>query len=255
MSEETCVNLKSGIYKITNLTNNKTYIGQSKNIKQRLTGHFNKLKRNCHNNIYLQRSFNKYGIDNFKTDILCYCELLELSNNESLYIKKYNSFNKKFGYNLTEDCNRHVIKTRKLIGLKNKEVLLKNNIVKKENAKKVNQYSLDGSFIKTWKSSDEIKNFYKLSVGNLNTYLNNFTTTKSLCGYMWKWDRGVYSKINSYKQGKPKKEIIVYKNNILYKTFEKIQDACEDLNIHRSTIERSIKGISKNSQSLTFKIK
>lgn len=124
MNEETCVNLKSGIYKITNVINNKVYIGQSKNIKQRISGHF-----------------------------------------------------------------------------------------------------------------------------------NNFTTTKSLCNYMWKWDDGVYSKIDTYKQGKPKKSIIVYKDNIPYKTFEKIQDACKDLNIHRSTIERSIKGIAKNSQGFTFKIK
>lgn len=255
MNEETYVNLKSGIYKITNVINNKVYIGQSKNIKQRISGHFNKLKNLNHNNIYLQRAYNKYGINTFSVEVLCYCNIEKLSIKESFYIKKYNSFKRNFGYNLTEDCNTHILSTRKKIAFKNKELLIKNNINKKENAKKVNQYSLDGSFIKTWKSSDEIKNFYKLSIGNLNTYLNNFTTTKSLCNYMWKWDDGVYSKIDTYKQGKPKKSIIVYKDNIPYKTFEKIQDACKDLNIHRSTIERSIKGIAKNSQGFTFKIK
>jgi group I intron endonuclease len=248
------INNNSGIYKITNLVNNKIYIGQSRHVKQRITGHFNKLKRNCHNNIYLQRSFNKYGIDNFKFEILCYCDISELSKNESFYIKQYASFNRKIGYNLTEDSHTHIIKTRKLIGFKNREILLKNNIIKKQNARKVNQYSLSGFFIKTWNSSDEIKNFYNLSIGNLNTYLNKFTTTKSLCNYMWKWDTGNYESINSYKQGKPQKSIEVYKNNILYKTFTKIKDACNDLNIHRSTIERSIKGIAKNSQGLTFKI-
>jgi group I intron endonuclease len=254
MSEEIYDNLKSGIYKITNIINNKCYIGQSRNIKQRITNHFNQLKRNTHNNKYLQRSYNKYGKDNFINEILCHCPITSLSSNESFYIKNFNSYIRKLGYNLTEDCNTHLEITKKKIGIKNKETLIKNNINKKLNARKVNQYSLNGDFIKTWKSSCSIKDYYKLSIGNLNTYLNNFTTTKSLVGYMWKWDDANINPIKPYIQGKPKKSIIIYKNNIFYKKFDKIQDACASLNIHRSTIERSIKGIAINSQGLTFKI-
>lgn len=55
-----------GIYKITNLVNNKVYIGSSKNIDRRIIQHRQKLNKNKHYNSYLQRAWNKYGEDNFK---------------------------------------------------------------------------------------------------------------------------------------------------------------------------------------------
>ena len=37
-----------GIYKITNLINNKCYIGQSRNIESRIKKHFSNLEKNIH---------------------------------------------------------------------------------------------------------------------------------------------------------------------------------------------------------------
>ena len=55
----------SGIYKITNLENNKFYIGSAKDLYDRLASHKKDLRANKHCNIYLQRSYNKYGADSF----------------------------------------------------------------------------------------------------------------------------------------------------------------------------------------------
>ena len=44
----------SGIYKITNLTNGKVYIGQSKNIYLRRKQHFVALKNGTHENQLMQ---------------------------------------------------------------------------------------------------------------------------------------------------------------------------------------------------------
>jgi len=51
----------SGIYKITNIANNKSYIGSSINIHKRKISHLNTLRNKKHRNIKLQNAFNKYG--------------------------------------------------------------------------------------------------------------------------------------------------------------------------------------------------
>jgi len=66
--------VKSGIYKIVNVVNNKIYIGSAFNLKQRKSEHFSKLKKGKHVNIHLQRSFNKHGIKNFEFKIIEYVE-------------------------------------------------------------------------------------------------------------------------------------------------------------------------------------
>lgn len=53
-----------GIYKLT--IANHIYIGSSVNLYKRLLSHFNSLKSNNHDNEYLQRCVNKYGIENLK---------------------------------------------------------------------------------------------------------------------------------------------------------------------------------------------
>ena len=66
-------NVKSGIYKITNLINGKFYIGSSTNLYKRFHSHKSKLINNIHPNLKLQSSFNKHGISNFKFEILATC--------------------------------------------------------------------------------------------------------------------------------------------------------------------------------------
>lgn len=66
-------NKKSGIYQITNIINNKKYIGSSKNLNKRLKGHFNRLNKNIHCNNYLQNSYNKNSKYYFTIKILSFC--------------------------------------------------------------------------------------------------------------------------------------------------------------------------------------
>jgi len=80
----------SGIYKITNISNSKFYIGSSKNISKRLSDHFCSLKGNYHCNNKLQNSFNKYGFNNFKTKVLATCPPEYLLKLERFIIKSLN---------------------------------------------------------------------------------------------------------------------------------------------------------------------
>ncbi len=53
------------IYKITNSVNGKYYLGSTTNLEQREYDHWHRLKRNDHDNPYLQASWNKYGAESF----------------------------------------------------------------------------------------------------------------------------------------------------------------------------------------------
>lgn len=95
-------------YKITNLINNKVYIGKTNNAMVRWRSH-----RSCATNISdpkysypISNAIRKYGIDNFKFEILYSCNLeQEAFDHEiyfiSLYRSNRNIHGKLFGYNLT----------------------------------------------------------------------------------------------------------------------------------------------------------
>lgn len=87
-----------GIYKIENKINGKVYIGQSKNIEHRWKVHISRFKSKKYDG-KLYRAFRKYGIENFKFEILHECEEKQLDQLEMFYISKYNSY--ECGYNST----------------------------------------------------------------------------------------------------------------------------------------------------------
>lgn len=82
------------IYKTTNLINYKIYIGQHKSEK------FDKSYYGSGK--YLHNSINKYGIENFKVEIIKECfNKEELDFYEIYYIDYFNSRDKSIGYNIT----------------------------------------------------------------------------------------------------------------------------------------------------------
>ena len=93
--------VKSGIYKIINIVNNKIYVGSSVNIKERKKRHFIKLKSNKHENRYLQNAFNKYGEENFIFEIIEYVENKNmLLEREQYWIDELSVCDRNIGYNM-----------------------------------------------------------------------------------------------------------------------------------------------------------
>lgn len=100
---------KPGIYIITNSIANKNYIGQSLDIKKRLTQHKSNLKNGRADNDYLQKAWNKVNGDGFLFDVLMYCDEDALDFWEIFYIRLFNSVDKGCGYNFETGGNANKI--------------------------------------------------------------------------------------------------------------------------------------------------
>ena len=88
--------IKCGIYKITNVINGKIYIGQSINILNRWIQH-----RCSNDNMPIHRAMRKYGVDNFILEILEECDRTELDEREIYWIGYYDGYNDINCYNAT----------------------------------------------------------------------------------------------------------------------------------------------------------
>lgn len=93
-------NVVSGIYTITNLVNNKIYVGLATDIYDRFTTHLNNLRNKTHRNCHLQLAFDKYGESNFEFDILIECSKDILFSEENYWCNLLNTHNDRFGYNI-----------------------------------------------------------------------------------------------------------------------------------------------------------
>jgi len=133
-----------GIYKITNTTNNKVYIGQSLDLKRRRAKHIQSLKNNNHTNKHLQLAFNEYGEDNFKFEIIEeLTDISQLDKNETYWINYYKSYNRECGYNIELGGvkNKHFIplETREKMRIAKLGVKRSPEVVKAMKQKKVPQ--------------------------------------------------------------------------------------------------------------------
>lgn len=84
------------IYKITNLVNNKIYVGKNSTNDPNYMG----------SGIILEKVKKKYGITNLKKEIIETCKSeIELDEREKYWINKLNSTDKNIGYNIAEGGN------------------------------------------------------------------------------------------------------------------------------------------------------
>lgn len=92
---------KVGIYKITNIVNEKSYIGQTKQeFSARWRTHIKRgLRAEPTTNNKLYADMWKYGPENFTFEILTICSPEKLNETERYYIDFYDS--KNYGYNIT----------------------------------------------------------------------------------------------------------------------------------------------------------
>ena len=127
------------VYKITNLINNKSYIGSSIRVEKRWQEHINCSQRinDKKYNYPLYQAFRKYGIENFSFEVLKddFSSIEEMQEYERKMILNYNSYS--CGYNQTLNTNSNNIANENLqkylqkISCKCAKVDKKGNILEK----------------------------------------------------------------------------------------------------------------------------
>ena len=147
-----------GIYKITCTVNNKIYIGQSIDALSRLYAHRSRLKKNKHENTYIQEEFNKYGQDKFIFELIEECKPEELEEKEKYYIKKLQTYKKEIGYNV--------------------------RLGKADTPVKVMQFDTQGNFIKEYSSYSEASKETGANLSSLFKCCNNIKC-KTHHNYIW----------------------------------------------------------------------
>jgi len=200
--------MKYIIYVIFNIKSNKYYVGSTwlKNSKNRFKTHFYLLEKNIHHSKKLQNSFNKNGKNCFKTFTI---EENEGSKEqrwerENFWISFYNSY--KNGYNCTQECNgfghpvsentkkkiSEIVKNQYKNGIRippNKKGEKRDKILMQSiNQRKkipIEQYDLEGNFIKEWEGIVIVANQLTLSRTALGNCLKG--RSKSCGNFLWKY--------------------------------------------------------------------
>ena len=97
----------TGIYKITNKIDGKSYIGQARNIYVRMYWHLQSVKniKAKDYNTPIHCAIRKYGIDNFEVEVLENCSADALNEREQYWISYFNTYvhaENANGYNVTK---------------------------------------------------------------------------------------------------------------------------------------------------------
>lgn len=218
-NNEKCI----GIYKITCTKNNQCYIGSSVNIKHRWLQHLSALRKNEHHSIYMQRSFNKYGEESFKFEIIHimkdYDEIL-LRQLEFYYINKYRSkFNSGYFsiYQISKEWKDKISKSTK-------KLYQKGYInPRKDVGKKYDIYDKLGNQIASQKTCPEV-----CQILNIKSYHTLNTEFRKYNGFAATKDQFIIAECN-----KSLEELIyLYKNT----SFNKICPVCD---IHGNLYKRT----------------
>lgn len=148
------LNNKSGIYKLS--AGGHVYIGSSKNLYARLAEHRSDLKENRHSNNFLQKVYNKYGIENMQIDIVEFCDPDNRINRESFWIKELNA-----DMNLQDPVSRKLSEiSKQKLSKSIKKGLSEGKYKTKYDYCDIEAYDYFGNYIKTFKSRSELSNEY-----------------------------------------------------------------------------------------------
>lgn len=246
------------IYKTTNLINGKIYIGQDSKNNDKYFGSGDLIKR----------AIKKYGLKNFKKEVLCLCETQkELNEMEQKFILIYNSTNKLIGYNIcvggtngTMLNRKHSIETKKQmsevrIGIiftdehkKNLSKAHKGKIISEETKKKMSESQ---KLVPHNPVSEETKE--KIRNKKLGKILSNETKKKmseSHKGEKNHFFGKSHSKETLLKTRKP--IIQLDKDNNFIKEWSGVNEASIELGIRQSGISLVLSGKYKITSGFKF---
>lgn len=277
-----------GIYTITNLVNNKIYVGYAVNLITRENTHFTTLRLGYHDNSHLQRAYIKYGKENFKFELIEECEERLLCALEHYWATILNVHNRNFGYNIrptSPECYcGHSLETRRKLSIINKgKIFSKESIEKMKLTKKLNPriyteqdskfhiknqrekigkkiliFNLDGSLFGSWNSITEGAISLKVNPSVLaaktienKSKINNFGRVQDYIPIKEKdYKKDIEYKLDR-KQRDNKKVKVINIDTGQELIFNSMSSVKKSLNIWHSTIREAIE--KRNSTYKNYK--
>lgn len=188
---------KTGIYKITCLSNNKVYIGSACATKgppsklgflHRWYEHLNRLILNKHRNKHLQNAWNLYGENQFIFEIIEFCAPKEAKYKETYWIKLTDCTNQELGFNFLDghlaNYKARSKEISKIVSEKLKGRIRPREVFRSQ-IKPVLQYTKKGEFINEFEGVSEAYRQTGIQRQDIGKVCSG--KLKSAGGFIWKF--------------------------------------------------------------------
>lgn len=229
--------MRFNYYKITNIVNNKFYIGiTEKETEERIKQHFRKLRSNTHDNYRLQNDFNLYGENNFKWETI---ETLFFDSLEEGYYHEYeliqNTKATIIGYNILQGGKLNPIYTN---SVREKMTKTKQNQVQ-------NIYQLEEieenvfKVIKIFPSQKSIQKETGWSQGNIGRSIQKHSNNY---GYFWVEEKDIFDFEKKWKPYRIKISPTAQLNDSgdIVKVHHNMVDFCKEYGWQKDIIRNAI---------------
>ena len=207
------------------------YVGQTKHddIHKRWREHKNFKKTSIGR--FLLNAYQKYGIENFKFQIICICFDEDCNKYESEYISNFNTLSPN-GYNLKAGghFSAHHPETKKLMSESIKKIWTPER--KKQVGDKMREYHRTHKRVITQEYRQKLRDAYKRRLE-----LNSITTGKRACKPHGR--KPTEKSLQNLIATVPRKKVAKYtKDGEFIQSYDSISDAARENNISHSTISR-----------------
>jgi len=213
--------MKSGIYQIRDLCNNKVYIGSTRNLRSRELEHWRSLRNGKHHSPILQNAYCKYGKDVFIFEVLELVTISELLEREQYYIdthqpeyniRKYVT-DQRVGYVTTLDTRNKQSSARKGKSYHTVEQIAKIRQVHtgKTVSKDTRMKRARAVLQVDPETSRTVQEYYSIQEAFKNTGINNIAGVlrgyqKKAGGFLWKYKEERISDLEMYETKAEKKK-------------------------------------------------
>lgn len=172
---------KSGIYKLS--AGGHIYIGSSKNLYARLAEHRTDLRENRHTNEFLQKVYNKNGIENMQVDIIEYCDPEIRLDRERFWIKELNAdmnMQDPIDHTLSEE-------SRKKLSASVRKGLAEGKYKTKYDYCGIEAYDYFGNYMETFASRAEAAKKYNISIKDVQTAARGYKKGVAINGVRFRY--------------------------------------------------------------------
>jgi hypothetical protein len=225
------------IYKITNIINNKKYVGKTEHPPTKRWKEHLGVARN-HPIMAISHAIHKYGPENFKFEVIEECLSEDVNKKETYWIGKLDTFENGYNSTLGGDGNPGTKRERGAVH---------------PDAKAVDQYDLEGNYLCTYDSMGEASyasGVRKKKCRALNSCLKGITFQAH--GYRWAWKGEPLKEVNN-RVNRRGKVYGIHLESGRKKMWKNAADVAEEIEGNRKANNAIAMAIERNDKEDTTK--